>query len=141
MIEKRKRLLENEHWIRVMPTVLCKTSFQIKPLQLQRMIPQRQCQGLGLDQIWFSERDNLFSTNTKGETINEISYDLSYSLYFRSTYTITREQELIYLNKNGNIVKISRDMESTILPIITDSFFGLILFTAHRILESFSLGC
>lgn len=123
MIEKRKRLLENEYLIRVMPTVLCKTSFQIKPLQLQRMIPQRQCQGLGLDQIWFSERDKLFSTNTKDETINEISYDLSYSLYFRSTYTITREQELIYLNKNGNIVKISRDMESTILPIITDSFF------------------
>lgn len=50
-------------------------------------------------------------------------HDLSYSLYFRSTYTITREQELIYLNKNGNIVKISRDMESTIFPIITDSFF------------------
>lgn len=118
MIEKRKRSIENEHSVKVMSTVLRKTSFKFKAFP--PIIPRRPCQES--DQIWFSDRNYLSLINTNGEEMHLLN-DLSFRFYPRATYTITREQELIYLDKNNKFVKISRDMKATYLPFVTDDIF------------------
>lgn len=67
--------------------------------------------------VWISDGNMLFLTNTKGEimhTINDLCNDLS-----NGVHTVNSDRELIYIDKNHNINKVSMDREETTILVGT----------------------
>lgn len=62
------------------------------------------------DQVWVSDGHNLILTNTKGfplHYVKDLCSDLSNGLH-----TVNNEGELIYIDKDRNINKLSTDMKT-----------------------------
>lgn len=66
------------------------------------------------DQVWVSEGKYLTLTNTTGVPLHRLDdlYDGNHG-----SHTVNSRGELIYINRNVEVVKLSRDMKTTILLI------------------------
>lgn len=61
------------------------------------------------DNIWLYDGDNLVLTNTKGEKLFQIEDNIGRYYHCYGTHTVTKEKELIYFDRNGTIIKLSKD--------------------------------
>lgn len=66
---------------------------------------------LASDRVWISDGDNLILTNTTGSPLHRVE-DLCSDLY-HGFHTVNSESELIYINKDYDINKLSKDMKTT----------------------------
>nr|XP_034309389.1 uncharacterized protein LOC105319963 [Crassostrea gigas] len=64
------------------------------------------------DRVWISDNDNLILTDTTGVPLHRVEDSCSDSLY-RGLHTVNSESELIYIDRNDNINKLSKDMKTT----------------------------
>nr|XP_034319909.1 uncharacterized protein LOC105330123 [Crassostrea gigas] len=63
------------------------------------------------DRVWVSDRENnLMLTDTTGVPLHRVE-DSLISLY--GSHTVNSESELIYIDRNSNINKLSKDMKTT----------------------------
>nr|XP_034318493.1 uncharacterized protein LOC117686817 isoform X2 [Crassostrea gigas]XP_034318494.1 uncharacterized protein LOC117686817 isoform X2 [Crassostrea gigas] len=75
------------------------------------------------DRVWVSYINNLILTDTTGVPLHRV--EDSGSGLFRGLHTVNSESELIYIDKNYNINKLSKDMKTTTTFIAkTDSTWG-----------------
>ncbi|XP_065937610.1 uncharacterized protein [Magallana gigas] len=64
------------------------------------------------DRVWVSDdKDNLMLTDTTGVPLHRV--EDSWSGFFRGLHTVNSESELIYIDRNSNINKLSKDMKTT----------------------------
>ncbi|XP_052681676.1 uncharacterized protein LOC128162486 [Crassostrea angulata] len=63
------------------------------------------------DRVWVSDRDNLMLTDTTGVPLHRVEDSCS-DLYI-GLHTVNSESELIYIDRNDNINKLSKDMKTT----------------------------
>nr|XP_034316848.1 uncharacterized protein LOC105339828 [Crassostrea gigas]XP_034316849.1 uncharacterized protein LOC105339828 [Crassostrea gigas] len=63
------------------------------------------------DRVWVSDRYKLILTDTTGVSLHRVSDSCS-GLY-RGIHTVNSECELIYIDRNYNINKLSKDMKTT----------------------------
>nr|XP_034308132.1 uncharacterized protein LOC117683208 [Crassostrea gigas] len=70
--------------------------------------------------VWVSDDHNFILTNTTGITQHRVK-DLCRDLYYSGSYTVNSGGELIYIDRNHNISKLSNDMETTIFLRGTES--------------------
>eukprot|EP00105_Crassostrea_gigas_P043728 XP_019927876.1 PREDICTED: uncharacterized protein LOC105340573 [Crassostrea gigas] len=63
------------------------------------------------DQVWVSDRNKLILTNTTGVALHQVEDSCSHS--YRGSYTVNSERELIYIDRNYNVNKLSKDMKTT----------------------------
>ncbi|XP_065929646.1 uncharacterized protein [Magallana gigas] len=61
------------------------------------------------DRVWVSDRYNLMLTNTTGDPLHRVEY----SCRGKGLHTVNSESELIYIDRNYNINKLSKDMKTT----------------------------
>ncbi|XP_062587576.1 uncharacterized protein LOC134249216, partial [Saccostrea cucullata] len=69
---------------------------------------------LGLpNKIWVSDKNSLILTSANGDILHQLAVTNNGA----GVHTVTREKELIYMNQNGNICKLSLDntTESTLV--------------------------
>eukprot|EP00105_Crassostrea_gigas_P038407 XP_019922555.1 PREDICTED: uncharacterized protein LOC109618689 [Crassostrea gigas] len=71
------------------------------------------------DRVWVSEWNNLILTDTTGVPLHRVKG--SYSGY-TGLHTVNSESELIYIDRNYNINKLSKDMKTTITFIERTNF-------------------
>ncbi|XP_052690732.1 uncharacterized protein LOC128168603 [Crassostrea angulata] len=65
------------------------------------------------DQVWVSDKNNLILTDTTGVPLHRVE-DLCSGLYVgNGLHTVNSESELIYIDRNENINKLSKDMKTT----------------------------
>nr|XP_034319707.1 uncharacterized protein LOC105324223 isoform X3 [Crassostrea gigas]XP_034319708.1 uncharacterized protein LOC105324223 isoform X3 [Crassostrea gigas] len=65
------------------------------------------------DRVWVSDYiNNLMLTDTTGVPLHRVEDSLSGYLY-RGLHTVNSESELIYIDRNYNINKLSKDMKTT----------------------------
>ncbi|XP_052693964.1 uncharacterized protein LOC128172218 [Crassostrea angulata] len=64
-----------------------------------------------LDRVWVSDEDNLMLIDTKGVPLHRV--EDSCSDYNKGLHTVNSESELIYIDWNYNINKLSKDMKTT----------------------------
>ncbi|XP_052692736.1 uncharacterized protein LOC128171011 [Crassostrea angulata] len=75
------------------------------------------------DRVWVSHWDDLMLTDTTGVPLHRVQD--SCSDYFYGLHTVNSESELIYIDRNYNINKLSKDMKTTTSFIErTDSTWG-----------------
>lgn len=65
------------------------------------------------DLVWVSDQNNIILTNKKGVNLHHLSD--TYSRLILTSHTVNSENELIYIDKNFKINKLSRDMKSSTL--------------------------
>uniref|UniRef100_K1QAL4 Tripartite motif-containing protein 3 n=1 Tax=Magallana gigas TaxID=29159 RepID=K1QAL4_MAGGI len=63
------------------------------------------------DRVWVSDYNNLILTNTAGVPIHRV--EDSCRAFYRGIHTVNGESELIYIDLNNNISKLSNDMKTT----------------------------
>uniref|UniRef100_K1P850 Tripartite motif-containing protein 2 n=1 Tax=Magallana gigas TaxID=29159 RepID=K1P850_MAGGI len=63
------------------------------------------------DRVWVSDMNNLMLTDTTGVPLHRV--EDSFSGYDRGSHTVNSESELIYIDRNYNINKLSKDMKTT----------------------------
>eukprot|EP00105_Crassostrea_gigas_P000217 XP_011411950.1 PREDICTED: uncharacterized protein LOC105317112 [Crassostrea gigas] len=121
-IEKRKRQTEYKQLLRVMPKVVLKKSFK---LNWENLLFHKPCQPLNQtsEHIWLRRDNHLYLTNAKSEKLFQI-YDDQPSCCFciAATHTMTRDKELIYIDRMRTIQKLSGDIKIE-LPLLIDSFW------------------
>eukprot|EP00105_Crassostrea_gigas_P036939 XP_019921087.1 PREDICTED: uncharacterized protein LOC105324301 isoform X2 [Crassostrea gigas] len=61
------------------------------------------------DRVWVSYFDNLMLTDTTGVPLHRVEY----SCHGVGLHTVNSESELIYIDRNYNINKLSKDMKTT----------------------------
>lgn len=72
------------------------------------------------DHIWLYDEDNLVLTNTKGEKLFQIKDIIGKYYHCYGTHTVTKEKELIYFDRDGKILKLSKDRNlKSQLPILS----------------------
>nr|XP_034331027.1 uncharacterized protein LOC105337770 [Crassostrea gigas] len=65
------------------------------------------------DQVWVSDyKNNIILTNTTGDTLHHVKDSFSGSFNY-GIHTVNSESKLIYIDKNYNINKLSKDMKTT----------------------------
>lgn len=118
-IELRKRHTANQQLLRVMPQVVKKQSFK---LNWENLMLHKPCQPLNQtsEHIWLRSNNNLYLTNTKSEKFFAI-YDNQPSGCFciGATHTMTRDKELIYIDRMRTIQKLSGDIKIE-LPLMRE---------------------
>uniref|UniRef100_A0A8W8NSS3 Tripartite motif-containing protein 3 n=1 Tax=Magallana gigas TaxID=29159 RepID=A0A8W8NSS3_MAGGI len=73
------------------------------------------------DRVWVSDEDNLMLTDTTGVPLHRVED----SCCGNGVHTVNSESELIYIDRNTNINKLSKDMKTTTTFIErTDSTWG-----------------
>ncbi|XP_052693745.1 uncharacterized protein LOC128172016 [Crassostrea angulata] len=66
------------------------------------------------DRVWVSDRENnLMLTDTTGVPLHRVEDSLSGLYVYRGLHTVNSESELIYIDRNYNINKLSKDMKTT----------------------------
>lgn len=65
------------------------------------------------DLVWVSDQNNIILTNKKGVNLHHLSD--TYSRLILTSHTVNSENELIYIDKNFKINKLSRDMKPSTL--------------------------
>ncbi|XP_065930875.1 uncharacterized protein [Magallana gigas] len=68
------------------------------------------------DRVWVSDRYNLMLTDTTGVPLHRVEDSWSGD---RGLHTVNSESELIYIDRNYNINKLSKDMKTTTTFIFT----------------------
>nr|XP_034309428.1 uncharacterized protein LOC117683723 [Crassostrea gigas] len=63
------------------------------------------------DRVWVSNINNLIFTDTTGVPLHRV--EDSWSGLYRGFHTVNSESELIYIDRNDNINKLSKDMKTT----------------------------
>ncbi|XP_052682084.1 tripartite motif-containing protein 2-like [Crassostrea angulata] len=63
------------------------------------------------DRVWVSDRNNLILTDTTGVPLHRV--EDSWSDLYGGLHTVNSESELIYIDRNYNINKLSKDMKTT----------------------------
>eukprot|EP00105_Crassostrea_gigas_P044862 XP_019929010.1 PREDICTED: uncharacterized protein LOC109620627 [Crassostrea gigas] len=63
------------------------------------------------DRVWVSDRNNLMLTDTTGVPLHRV--EDSCSDLYGGLHTVNSESELIYIDRNYNINKLSKDMKTT----------------------------
>ncbi|XP_078311496.1 uncharacterized protein LOC144618741 [Crassostrea virginica] len=64
------------------------------------------------DRVWVSDRNNLILTDTAtGKQLHSVEHSLQYS--YTGIHTVNCKGELIYIDKERNIIKLCSDMETT----------------------------
>uniref|UniRef100_K1QHB9 Uncharacterized protein n=1 Tax=Magallana gigas TaxID=29159 RepID=K1QHB9_MAGGI len=64
------------------------------------------------DRVWVSYRNNLILTDTTGVPLHRVE-DSCRDLYGGGLHTVNSESELIYIDRNYNINKLSKNMKTT----------------------------
>ncbi|XP_065932116.1 uncharacterized protein [Magallana gigas] len=64
------------------------------------------------DRVWVSDDDNLMLTDTTGVPLHRVEGSCS-GIYVGGLHTVNSESELIYIDRNYNINKLSKDMKTT----------------------------
>ncbi|XP_052694762.1 uncharacterized protein LOC128173076 [Crassostrea angulata] len=64
-----------------------------------------------LDRVWVSDQYNIMLTDTTGVPLHRV--EDSCSGYYRGLQTVNSESELIYIDEDYNINKLSKDMKTT----------------------------
>lgn len=121
IIEKRKRQTENQQLLRVLPQVVLKKAFKIN---WENFLLHNPCKPLNQtsEHIWLRSNNDLYLTNTKSEKLFKIANDQPSSLFcIGATHTMTRDKELIYIDRMRTIQKLSGDIKIE-LPLLKDSF-------------------
>nr|XP_034320706.1 uncharacterized protein LOC105333854 [Crassostrea gigas] len=72
------------------------------------------------DRVWVSDRYNLMLTDTTGVPLHRV--EDSCSDLYTGIHTVNSESELIYIDRNYNINKLSKDMKTTTTFIETTDF-------------------
>lgn len=118
-IAKRKRHTENQQVLRVMPQVVKKKSFK---LNWENLMLHHPCQPFNQtsEHIWLRSNNNLYLTNTKSEKFFAI-YDDQPSDRFciGASLTMTRDNELIYIDRMRTIQKLSGEIKIE-LPLMRE---------------------
>lgn len=110
------RQLGNEPLLEIMHETVLKKEFEIKTFYYIDSHMSIQSP----DNIWLYDGDNLVLTNTKGEKLFQIEDNIGRYYHWYGTHTVTKEKELIYFDRNGAILKLSKDRTSkSILPILS----------------------
>uniref|UniRef100_K1Q1E5 Tripartite motif-containing protein 3 n=1 Tax=Magallana gigas TaxID=29159 RepID=K1Q1E5_MAGGI len=65
------------------------------------------------DRVWVSDRNKLMLTDTTGVPLHRVEDSCSYLYGDRGLHTVNSESELIYIDRNYNINKLSKDMKTT----------------------------
>ncbi|XP_065931668.1 uncharacterized protein [Magallana gigas] len=65
------------------------------------------------DRVWVSDLYNLMLTDTTGVPLHRVEDSLSGLYVYRGSHTVNSESELIYIDRNYNINKLSKDMKTT----------------------------
>ncbi|XP_052694678.1 uncharacterized protein LOC128172975 [Crassostrea angulata] len=66
------------------------------------------------DHVWISdEGQNLILTNTDGENLHHIDDVFDGYFFGNKVHTVSKDGELIYIDKNGNLKKLSNDLKTT----------------------------
>lgn len=102
--EGGKRRVENERLLKLMS---CAKFHQFLTLTCVRSCYHISC--VGSDRAWISHKHNLILTNTKGDTIHHRE-DLCNS---KGSHTVNSRSELIYIDKNYDINKSTKDFEQS----------------------------
>nr|XP_019928081.2 uncharacterized protein LOC105341154 [Crassostrea gigas] len=68
---------------------------------------------LAVDQIWVSDRTNIILTKITGQILHHLT-DSCRDGYATGLHTVNSDSELIYINRNYNIKKLSNDNKTTI---------------------------
>uniref|UniRef100_K1QXL0 Perlucin n=1 Tax=Magallana gigas TaxID=29159 RepID=K1QXL0_MAGGI len=74
---------------------------------------------VNFDQVWISDGKNLILTNTSGALLHRVEDSRSGLFSERGFHTVNSENELIYIDRNDNINKLSNDMKTTTTFIVT----------------------
>ncbi|XP_065929402.1 uncharacterized protein [Magallana gigas] len=72
------------------------------------------------DRVWVSDRENLILTDKTGVCLHRVEH--SCRVLFGGLHTVNNESELIYINRNYNINKLSKDMETITTFIETTEY-------------------
>nr|XP_034319750.1 uncharacterized protein LOC105342926 isoform X1 [Crassostrea gigas]XP_034319751.1 uncharacterized protein LOC105342926 isoform X1 [Crassostrea gigas]XP_034319752.1 uncharacterized protein LOC105342926 isoform X1 [Crassostrea gigas] len=62
------------------------------------------------DRVWVGDYNNLMLTDTTGVPLHRVEDSCS---YLSGLHTVNSESELIYIDRNSNINKLSKDMKTT----------------------------
>lgn len=74
------------------------------------------------DKVWFSDTEgNLLLSNTSRYTLHRMK-DFYSDLFSGGLHTVNSESELVYIDKNDNVKKLSDDMKTTTTLIEAISF-------------------
>ncbi|XP_065932413.1 uncharacterized protein [Magallana gigas] len=65
------------------------------------------------DRVWVSDINNLMLTDTTGVPLHRVEDSLSGLYGYRGLHTVNSESELIYIDRDYNINKLSKDMKTT----------------------------
>lgn len=104
--EGRKRTVEHNRLLKLVSTPEFHQSISVKGVDCCHHIS---C--VTSSSVWVSYKNNLKLTNTAGDTRCSVM-DLCRNSYYGS-HTVNGEAELIYINKNFNINKLSKDLQTT----------------------------
>lgn len=112
--EGRKRPIENT--LKLMPAPVLQKSFMATDVDF--------CSHMAFvtsDRIWIGCNNNFYLKDTNGGTVfHQEGPQNEFSFYYPAAYfTVTNEKDLIFINKNHNIVKLSHNMEKTTTLIKT----------------------
>lgn len=100
---REKRHVGNESLLKLLTTPEMHQFMRVK--NVQRCL---QMSSMASDRVWVSDdKNNLILTNTEGERIHQLKG--VYKGY--GIHTVNSENELIYIDKNGYIIKLSKDMK------------------------------
>lgn len=128
IVEKDKRQVGNEQLFKSMPFLFSHNFFSVPRI--------KGCQHISYvtsDRVWISDGGNIVLTNTSGATLHHISDSGG---IITGIHTRNTEQELIYIDTNYNVKKLSRDMKTmtTIIKNIDSTW------TPHGVHYSVSTG-
>lgn len=104
IVEKDKRQVGNEQLFKSMPFLFLHNFFSVPRI--------KGCEHISYvtsDRVWISDGGNIVLTNTSGATLHHISDSGGITT---GIHTVNTEQELIYIDTNYNVKKLSRDMKT-----------------------------
>lgn len=104
IFEKDKRQVRSEQFLKSMPSLISHKIFSVPRI--------KGCDHISCvtsNMVWISNGGNIVLANTSGATLHHISDSGG---YFTGNHTVNAEQELIYVDINYNVKKISKDMKT-----------------------------
>lgn len=112
--QKERRHSGNDRFLKLMPRPELHQSLRIPLVDCCSHIANVAC-----DQVWGSDNLNFILTNANGEILHRFK---GHCLYDSGFYTINNLSELIYIGFNLNIMKLSKNMETTTVFIETAEY-------------------
>lgn len=104
IIKNDKRQVKHEQFLKSMPFLFSHNVFSVRRI--------KGCDHIScvtIDRVWISYGRNIVLANTSGATLHYISDSGG---YLTGNHTVNAEQELIYVDINYNVKKLSKDMKT-----------------------------